>query len=58
MPFSKTNAEYYWYRCQSQEWWQHREMLDSVLAFFEVKPDFDLDVMSKSQTLSGLTSKF
>ena len=36
---------------------QHREMLDSVLAFFEVKPDFDLDVMSKSQTLSGLTSK-
>ena len=26
---------------------QHREMLDSVLNLFEIKPDFDLDIMRK-----------
>ena len=36
---------------------QHRQMLDQVLATFEVKPDFDLNVMQPGQTLSDLTSR-
>jgi UDP-N-acetylglucosamine 2-epimerase (non-hydrolysing) len=36
---------------------QHREMLDQVLDFFDVKPDYDLDVMSRGQSLTGLTAK-
>lgn len=28
---------------------QHREMLDQVLDFFGIKPDFDLDVMKKDR---------
>ena len=36
---------------------QHREMLDSVLDIFGLKPDFDLDVMEPRQTLSTITSK-
>lgn len=35
---------------------QHREMLDQVLSFFDIKPDFDLDVMVPNQTLHGLTA--
>jgi UDP-N-acetylglucosamine 2-epimerase (non-hydrolysing) len=36
---------------------QHREMLDSVLNFFELSPDYDLNIMSKNQNLSKITSK-
>ena len=36
---------------------QHREMLDSVLEIFNVKPDYDLNIMQPSQTLSMITSK-
>ncbi|MBE6963110.1 MAG: UDP-N-acetylglucosamine 2-epimerase (non-hydrolyzing) [Ruminococcaceae bacterium] len=36
---------------------QHRQMLDSVLEVFEVKPDYDLDIMTPRQTLSTITSK-
>jgi len=35
---------------------QHREMLDQVLNFFEIKPDYDLNLMRKNQTLSNLTA--
>ena len=35
---------------------QHREMLDQVLDFFEIKPDFDLDLMKPNQNLYTLTS--
>ena len=35
---------------------QHREMLDQVLDFFEIKPDYDLDLMKSSQNLYGLTA--
>lgn len=34
---------------------QHRQMMDQVLQAFEVKPDFDLDVMKDRQTLSELS---
>ena len=36
---------------------QHREMLDSVLKVFDVKPDWDLNIMTPRQTLSTITSK-
>ncbi len=36
---------------------QHREMLDSVLTTFGVRPDFDLDIMEKNQTLASITGK-
>ena len=36
---------------------QHREMLDSVLDIFQLKPDYDLNIMQPRQTLSAITSK-
>ncbi len=35
---------------------QHREMLDQVLDFFEIIPDYDLDLMKSNQNLYSLTS--
>ena len=35
---------------------QHRQMLDQVLSFFEIVPDFDLDIMMPNQTLFDVTS--
>lgn len=35
---------------------QHREMLDQVLDFFEIEPDFDLDIMEPNQNLHSLTA--
>lgn len=35
---------------------QHREMLDQVLDFFQIVPDYDLDLMQPSQTLNGLSA--
>lgn len=34
---------------------QHRQMLDQVLSIFEIKPDFDLNIMKSSQTLNSIT---
>ena len=34
---------------------QHREMLDQVLSFFELHPDFDLNLMKPNQNLHSLT---
>lgn len=36
---------------------QHREMLDQVLDLFDIKPDFDLNIMQKKQTLTGITNR-
>jgi UDP-N-acetylglucosamine 2-epimerase (non-hydrolysing) len=36
---------------------QHRQMLDQVLDFFEIVPDYDLDLMQANQTLNGLSAK-
>lgn len=36
---------------------QHRQMLDQVLEVFEIKPEYDLDIMQQGQTLSDITSK-
>lgn len=36
---------------------QHREMLDQVLTIFEVKPDYDLNIMKLGQDLTDVTSR-
>lgn len=36
---------------------QHRTMLDHALQFFNIRPDFDLDVMRPNQALSSLTAR-
>ena len=35
---------------------QHRQMLDSVLSHFQIRPAFDLNIMRPGQTLSAITS--
>ena len=35
---------------------QHRQMLDQVLELFEIKPDYDLDLMKKNQTLAEISA--
>ncbi len=34
---------------------QHREMLDQVLSFFEITPNYDLNIMKHSQDLTDIT---
>ncbi|SCY38859.1 non-hydrolyzing UDP-N-acetylglucosamine 2-epimerase [Flavobacterium caeni] len=36
---------------------QHRQMLDQVLDFFEITPDFDLDLMTANQSLNALSGR-
>jgi len=36
---------------------QHRQMLDQVMDLFDIQPDFDLNIMKPSQTLSSITSE-
>ena len=36
---------------------QHRQMLDQVLEVFDIKPDYDLDIMKQGQTLGDTTSR-
>lgn len=36
---------------------QHRQMLDQVLDFFDIKPDYDLNLMAPNQTLNGLSGR-
>ena len=35
---------------------QHREMLDQVLEIFNIKPDYDLNLMKSNQTLTSITA--
>lgn len=35
---------------------QHRQMLDQVLALFEINPDYDLNIMKPGQTLTDVTT--
>jgi UDP-N-acetylglucosamine 2-epimerase (non-hydrolysing) len=35
---------------------QHRQMLDQVLSLFEIKPDYDLDLMRDGQSLAELSA--
>ena len=36
---------------------QHREMLDDVLRIFEIVPDVDLDIMTRTQSLTDITTR-
>ena len=36
---------------------QHREMLDQVLTIFDVKPDYDLNIMKQGQDLYDVTAR-
>lgn len=36
---------------------QHREMLDQVLSLFQIKPDFDLNIMKPGQDLYDITGR-
>lgn len=36
---------------------QHRQMLDQVLEVFNIKPDYDLNIMKESQTLTDITTR-
>ena len=36
---------------------QHREMLDQVLTIFDIKPDYDLDIMKQGQDLYDVTAR-
>jgi UDP-N-acetylglucosamine 2-epimerase (non-hydrolysing) len=36
---------------------QHREMLDQVLTIFDVKPDYDLNIMKHGQDLTDVTAR-
>ena len=36
---------------------QHRDMLDQVLHLFDIRPDYDLDIMAAGQTLFDITSR-
>ena len=36
---------------------QHREMLDQVLEIFDIKPDYDLDIMKQGQDLYDITAR-
>lgn len=37
---------------------QHREMLDQVLDFFQITPDYDLNLMKPNQNLYSLTAGY
>lgn len=36
---------------------QHRQMLDDLLELFEIRPHYDLDIMTKDQTLTQITTR-
>ncbi len=36
---------------------QHKEMVEPILNFFEITPDFQMDIMQQNQTLTSLTAK-
>jgi len=45
------------FRCQVALTAQHREMLDQVMDLFDVKADYDLNIMQSGQTLFDITVK-
>jgi UDP-N-acetylglucosamine 2-epimerase (non-hydrolysing) len=51
--FKKKNLDFETRVCVTA---QHREMLDQVLDFFDIVPDYDLDLMKPNQNLYTLTT--
>ena len=56
-PVVRTLKECSWAEAIVTATGQHREMLDQVLEIFGIKPDHDLNVMSKGQDLYDVTSR-
>lgn len=52
--FQKNNDEFETIVCVTG---QHREMLDQVLRIFEIKPDYDLNIMKQGQDLYDVTAR-
>lgn len=52
--FQKRNDEFETIVCVTG---QHREMLDQVLEIFEIKPDYDLNIMKSGQDLTDVTTR-
>lgn len=52
--FQKNSAEFETIVCVTG---QHREMLDQVLTIFDVKPDYDLNIMKQGQDLYDVTAR-
>lgn len=52
--FQKRSAQFETIVCVTG---QHREMLDQVLAIFDIKPDYDLDIMKQGQDLYDVTAR-
>ncbi|MGP0064107.1 MAG: non-hydrolyzing UDP-N-acetylglucosamine 2-epimerase [Isosphaeraceae bacterium] len=46
-----------WARCRVLSTGQHRELVDTMLGFFGIEPDLDLDIMRPNQTLVELTAR-
>lgn len=56
-PLVKAMEEEDWIESEVCVTAQHREMLDQVLHFFGIKPDYDLDIMKEGQSLLGISSE-
>lgn len=52
--FQKRNTEFETVVCVTG---QHREMLDQVLKIFDIKPDYDLNIMKRGQDLYDVTAR-
>lgn len=52
--FQKRNSEFEPIVCVTG---QHREMLDQVLHIFDIKPDYDLNIMKQGQDLYDVTTR-
>ena len=52
--FQKDSSEFKTIVCVTG---QHREMLDQVLTIFDVKPDYDLNIMKQGQDLTDVTAR-
>ncbi len=52
--FQKDNTHYKTIVCVTG---QHREMLDQVLQIFDIKPDYDLNIMKQGQDLYDVTAR-
>ena len=56
-PLIKTFQQYPEFNVRVCVTGQHRQMLDQILSFFQIKPDYDLNIMQPNQTLFSITAK-
>jgi UDP-N-acetylglucosamine 2-epimerase (non-hydrolysing) len=56
-PVIRALKECSWARCRVLKSGQHRELVDAMLAFFEIEPDIDLDLMQSGQTPTDLVRR-